>query len=187
MAVSETRHILFAGYGGEGVPFPWATWFVQVGILTAGDATGGEHILEVEFVESTQAARDSNIYSLEQLNCTTFGTGAANNGIIGQLQSQNLSYLPKSGQTGSIGQSWLIPTNGTDVLDRTVMSPRDIDPFRKIMLGKMGDVPAFTGLRLRTDNVNQRTIILTVMGYVWSSKAWGFPGGLQRPANGIWG
>jgi len=179
MSVSVTEQVSYAVWGGDGAPYPFGLWFVNVGDLTAGDGTGGSHRVFAEFTPFTQANRNSNFYSLEQL--TINGTTATP--ILGELQARNLGFQPTRNNT-QMNQLWACNTvahdfGGTSLLLREGKN-------LKILLGRQTDLLTFSGLRLQTDNVDMRTITMAAMGYVWSPRAISMPGGPRRPENGFW-
>lgn len=177
MSVSTEEGVSYAVWGGDGAPFPFGMWFVNIGDLLSGDATGGTHTLTIVFATAA-GGRNSNFYSLEQITMNGSGTTR----VLGELQARNLGFHPTKANT-QLNQLWLLDTNVDDVGNFTMMRPRDT--LRRVLLGRQTTVGTLAGLRLQSDNVNMRGITMSAMGYVWSAAAISWPGGPKRPENGL--
>lgn len=183
MAVTIVSPIEIAVWGGEETPFPIGMWYVGSTSLISGDATGGDHIIQVQFQAAAIATRLSTMFSLEQF---TFFATSPGTLMAARLQANNLG-IAATKNLAQLNQLWTVTAQineeGTFAAPHLGRSTIQKPQF----LGSQVALSAFVGLTLTMDNVNQRLISLQAMGYMWSAAARSFLGGPKRPANSLFG
>lgn len=164
----------FAGYVEPGLPAGY--WHFR--LATLGDASGGILAAGGRF-QQTGAPAPSLFYSLEQLMVNSTTSSSA---IDARLQMINMDPVPEMGSTGALSDTYaleLLP----GIFGVALADPRRILP---LFMGHAIDNDGNAGFTLDVDNGDGLSIAVRAQGYFWTPGAIHGPGGLRRPADGLY-
>jgi len=152
-----------------------------------GDASGGLQTFQHIFRNNSNNLGDTNLYNIEHVMLTSAAAGVTScrmtiNGMdpgTGQLSSPN-----------PVDRVYGFPVTDLELntgFDRAILASGN--SFRPIWVGTYSGPDTDLGdmiLATLNPTASNRTIVV-VYGYYWAPSAVNAPGGIQRPANGIWG
>jgi len=174
MAVVTVHDVVYRKFSGFDEPqYPSGYW--RGGGISVGDASGGDHALQIEFAKAT-GLRNSQYFSLEQLMITVAaGPFAAN------VQVSNMDIYGTV--TAFIWVADLPAAEG----NQAGLAGRGLAGFRKLWLGQQVTPDTVAALAITIDNTLNEIMIASAEGYVWSARSTAVPGGPQRPPTGLYG
>lgn len=180
MSVSATARVLLRRFNGYTDPrYPIAFWAARQAIL--GNGTGGEQEIRIEFASGTEAALNSNMYSLEQIGVLTSNNVDANGVII----TRNMDPIIASLTNVENATHFQIEAVGTPSQGAAIAA-RDAGALRGMFLGGQDLLPQGTRIQIVTPNVDLSLFTVTVQGYVWGARSVLADGGPQRPPTGLY-
>lgn len=185
MGGTNNEMVTRAVWGGVDTPFPIGMWYgeSQVSVVTGS----GKSTLTLLFSDILQPEINSQLYNLEQFNVVRSGDASAFTGI---LRTLNLGINPSlaGSSQGPLAQTWAIPTGVGADTGFTASFGRDIGPIKHVFLGAQINKLDRTGLEFTADeNINNFSLAIVAMGYIWSSRARSILGGPLRPPNSLFG
>jgi len=157
---------------------PQGIWAGAVRVV--GNASGGEANAQINFALATMASLNPNHYSLEQFQVEDGGGADVEYQIITSNMAAPFAI------DGSQGLRFTVPAlDITGLVDtgpevNKMVLPRGIYLGRQRLPGVAASIVA-----QRTNTLNVVTSF-TVMGYFWEPGALNSPGGLKKPADGLW-
>lgn len=181
MSVSINFRVDMRPYSGYNDPaFPISGWIAQGGAV--GDASGGNLIMDFNFMAGEEIPRISELFNLEQISIDT--ASAVSEVIL--METRNMDVL--SPARAASPQKWAWITNavlGNSAI-RSDFVPKGPLP---IWLGVPNqDAPSQEGgIRFTWTNVDLRLYAITLQGYRWGPRSVLAPGGPQRPPFGYFG
>lgn len=168
----------YSGYNDPSLPI--SGWIAQGGAV--GDASGGNLIMDFNFMGGETAPRTSELYNLEQISIDT--ASAVTETLI--METRNMDNLSPARAASPQKWSWIV----TVALSISTLSqggvPKGALP---IWLGAPNqDAPSNeAGFRFTWANTDLRLYAITLQGWRWGPRSILAPGGPQRPPFGYFG
>lgn len=175
MAVITVFDVEYRKFSGWDEPqYPTGYW--RGGGLSLGDATGGDHSIQIDFAKASEA-RNSQYYSLEQVMISLPGTGDFE---VGMLFANFDIFSSVSGYV------YTLNVQGSE-RNTAGLNGNGLAGFRRMWVGQQFTPNSSCAITLGLDNTNVEIFIVALQGYVWSARSTGVPGGPQRPPTGLYG
>jgi len=163
----------YAAYDDPGLPI--ASYIAQGGL--AGDASGGNAIISVEF-QGEGDERRSELFNIEQLSIDTSA------GVDQPTLMSTVSMDALARNRPASPQKWQMTT--TTFEGESAIRLADTIGL-PIFLGgpNLDNPPPAAFLRFQWDNINLRLYAITVQGFIWGPRSILAPGGPRRPIGGL--